>query len=105
MREVRSAAIECRTGERMIRRLVASLLVLTLALGQAASADVIGRMVPAESLTAARVATLPASERGSWSDYLARSQQRMADDKAALAAERVGLATIPDAPPTGPWAS
>lgn len=87
----------------MIRPLVLSLLAPALGLAAVASAEVIGHMLPAESLTSSRIASLPAAERGPWTRYLERSQARMAEDKAALSAERAGLSVIPDGPPTGQW--
>ncbi len=65
-------------------------LVLTLLLPLHAS--VIGTSKPAEPLTAARInSVLPAAERPAWLAYLDRSQQQLAMDKAALAAERAAL--------------
>lgn len=85
----------------MTRQVVLFVLAPALCLSAAASRDVVGRMTSAESLTVSRVAELPASERGPWTAYLERSQKRMAGDKAALAAEREGLAALPDSPPQG----
>jgi len=65
------------------------------------AAKVIGMNQPAESVTAARIATLPPAQRAAWSAYLARSQAAMRADKAALAAERVPGAPIPADPPSG----
>ena len=53
-------------------------------------AGVIGTMTPAQPVTPARIAALPANQQAAWRDYLARSQASMAADKAALAAERNG---------------
>ena len=50
-------------------------------------AAVIGVSKPAESLTEARIATLPRAERAPWMAYLQRSEAQMRSDKAALAAE------------------
>ena len=61
-------------------------------------ASVIGTNTPAMSLTEARVMALPAGERGPWLEYLRRSGEQMRADKAALAAERAGLATLPGLP-------
>ena len=61
----------------------------------AAAAAVIGHMIPAEPLTVARIAALPKAEQGPWLAYLARSRALMAADKAALAAERRGIAVPP----------
>ncbi len=59
---------------------------------------VVGTSRPAESITPARVATLPRAEQTSWLDYLAASDRQRAADKAVLAAERQGLSSIPPAP-------
>ncbi|MDH4743432.1 pectate lyase [Sphingomonas sp. CBMAI 2297] len=66
-----------------------------------AGVEVIGHMSPAEPVTDARISALPGAERAAWTAYLARSHALMAADKAALAAERQGLAEIPPAPPSG----
>lgn len=80
-----------------LRRLVT---LLALACASTAFAAQIGVIPPAQPLTAARVAALPAAERAVWADYLARSDAQRAADRSALAAERKGLATWP-APPAG----
>jgi PelA/Pel-15E family pectate lyase len=49
---------------------------------------VIGTSKPAESITPARIAMLPAKDRAAWTAYLERSQKQMEVDKATLAAER-----------------
>src|ERR1700744_709719 len=65
-------------------------------------AAVIGTSKPAESLTAARInAMLPAAQRKAWLDYLHRSAEQMATDKAALAKEREGMTDIPPLPKQG----
>lgn len=64
----------------------------------AASAAIIGTNVPAEAITAKRIAALPADQRAAWLSYLQASEAQRDADKAALAAERNGLAKIP-APP------
>ena len=51
-------------------------------------AAVIGTSKPVESITAARIAMLPAKSRVSWMAYLERSQKQMQADRDALAAER-----------------
>lgn len=85
------------------------LLIATAALlpsaGAPASAEVIGTMTPAEPLSEARIAALPAAQRTLWTEYWRSSSERTAADKAALAAERVGLASVPAAPPSGSTAS
>jgi len=63
-----------------------------------ATAAVIGHNTPANAITAARIAKLPAASRAAWADYLTRSEAQRAADKAALAAERAGLTTIPPVP-------
>jgi PelA/Pel-15E family pectate lyase len=62
---------------------------------------VIGTSRPAESITAARIATLPAKERGAWTAYLERSAKQMQVDKATLAAERTASAPEPELPKEG----
>lgn len=66
-----------------------------------AAIEVIGQMKPAEPITKARIATLLIGEQRAWNVYLDRSAALMAADKAALAAERKGLAEIPAPPPSG----
>jgi len=51
-------------------------------------AVVIGTSKPAESITSARIAHLPAKDRAEWTAYLERSQQQMRIDRSTLAAER-----------------
>jgi pectate lyase, PelA/Pel-15E family len=63
--------------------LLASLLVFTPLYGA-----VIGVSKPAQSITAERIAQLPAKDRAAWTAYLERSQKQMRVDRAALAAER-----------------
>ncbi|HEY1150328.1 MAG TPA: pectate lyase [Pseudoduganella sp.] len=76
-------------------------IILLAAAPAAAHGAVLGHMTPAQPLTEASIATLPASEQGAWQAYLARSRAAMDADKAALAAERAGLTTVPAAPPHG----
>jgi PelA/Pel-15E family pectate lyase len=64
------------------------LLPLCLLIAAPAYAAVIGNSKPAESITAARIATLPAKDRAAWMAYLERSQKQMQADRGALAAER-----------------
>jgi PelA/Pel-15E family pectate lyase len=64
-------------------------------------ATVVGRSEPAESLTPARISTLPASKRSAWLGYLHRSEQQEKIDRAALAAERKDLKDLPPDPPLG----
>ncbi|MEO6276849.1 pectate lyase [Roseateles sp.] len=86
-------------------RLASRLALLALALSSSAivstvHAAQIGTIPPAQPLTAERVAALPAGERAAWAAYLARSDAQRAADRAALAAERKGMATWP-VPPEG----
>ncbi|HEX4155724.1 MAG TPA: pectate lyase [Acidobacteriaceae bacterium] len=74
-------------------------LALPFALILSLHASVIGVSKPAQSLTVERInATLPRNQRAAWLDYLKRSEAQMAADKAVLAVERKGLATIPSLP-------
>ncbi|MBB4098949.1 pectate lyase [Sphingomonas kyeonggiensis] len=66
-----------------------------------AAIEVIGQMTPAEPITHARIATLPIGQQRAWNVYLDKSAELKQADKAALAAERQGLATIPAPPPSG----
>ena len=77
------------------------LACLVAAAATPAVARVIGRMTPPPSLSAARLGALTPGARKAWSDYIARSNAAMMRDKAALAAERQGLGTIPPPPPEG----
>jgi PelA/Pel-15E family pectate lyase len=65
-----------------LRFLILSLLVLPL------HATVIGTSKQAESISAARIAALPAKDRAVWMAYLRHSKRQMELDRAALAAER-----------------
>lgn len=80
--------------------LLAAAVPLTCFSG-AAPAKVIGRMTTADAVSEARIAALPAPQRAYWIAYWKHSQLRMAADKAALAAERKGLAKDPAGPPSG----
>jgi PelA/Pel-15E family pectate lyase len=66
----------------------ARIFLLGLATAAPLSSAVIGTSKPAESITAARIATLPAKDRAAWMTYLEQSQKQMQIDRAALAAER-----------------
>lgn len=81
------------------------LLALVLALSSSAFAARIGTIPPAQSLTADRVAALPVAERAPWMAYLARSDAQRAADRAALAAERQGMAHWPAQPDSGSGAA
>ena len=65
-------------------------VALSLAVHATARAGVVGEVVPAQPLTAERIATLPAPAQGAWRDYLKRSLSRMKADEDALVAERGG---------------
>ena len=86
---------------RQIRNFLLVLCLSTFATGLVGWATVIGRSEPAQPLTAARISTLPASERGAWLAYLNRSQQQEKADRAALASERQGMKDLPPDPPLG----
>ena len=60
-----------------------------------AHAKQIGVIAPAQALTVQRVATLSPIQQPIWNDYLIRSQRQQEADRAALAAERVGVAAPP----------
>jgi PelA/Pel-15E family pectate lyase len=64
-------------------------------------AKVVGVSQPAPSLTEVRIHQLPPAKRGPWMSYLLRSSAQEQVDRAALAAERKGLAAIPPRPPEG----
>ncbi|MFN3302589.1 MAG: pectate lyase [Roseateles sp.] len=74
---------------------------LTLVLATAVQAAQIGVIPPAEPLTPARIAALPQAQRAGWADYLARSDAQRNADRAALAAERQGLAQLSPPPASG----
>jgi PelA/Pel-15E family pectate lyase len=65
------------------------------------SSAVIGTNKPAESVTAARIATLPAKDRAAWTAYLERSQKQMQVDRATFATERTAGAHEPPLPKEG----
>jgi len=76
-------------------------LLLSLLVATPLPSAVIGTSKPAESITAARIATLPAKGRAAWTAYLDRSQKQMQVDKATLAAERTAGAPEPELPKEG----
>lgn len=86
---------------RRIRNLSAVLCLSAFSASPIGWATVIGRSEAAQSLTAARVSALPASERGAWLAYLRRSEQQEKLDRAALASERQGMKDIPADPQLG----
>ena len=64
-------------------------------------AGVIGTNVPAQPITAERIARLPAAQQPAWKAYLDRSTAQEKADRAALAAELKPGETPPPPPPTG----
>jgi len=84
-----------------VKSFAVALSVATMLTGMPAAAKVVGMNQPAESVTPARIATLPPAQRAAWSAYLARSQAAMRADKAALAAERKPGVPVPAAPAGG----
>ena len=79
----------------------ARFFLLGLLVATPLSSAVIGTSKPAESITPARIATLPAKDRAAWMAYLERSQKQMQVDRATLAAERTGGAPEPPLPKEG----
>lgn len=65
------------------------------------SSAVIDTSKPAESITPARIAMLPAKERPAWTAYLERSQKQMQIDRATFAAEHTAGAPEPPLPKEG----
>ena len=66
-----------------------------------AGAAIIGTNPPAPSLSAERLASLPAAERSAWEDCLTASRRQKLADQAALAAERGPGQPLPPAPESG----
>ncbi|UAL09343.1 pectate lyase [Caulobacter segnis] len=66
-----------------------------------AFAGVIGTNVPAQPITAERIAKLPAAQQPAWKAYLDRSTAQEKADRAALAAELRPGEAAPPPPPTG----
>jgi PelA/Pel-15E family pectate lyase len=67
-----------------------------------ASAAIIGTNPPALSLTAARIAALPAAQQRGWKEYLARSDQQLRIDQAFLQVElRQHQLKVTVVPPSG----
>ena len=80
-------------------------LALALLCGAAApfaQAAVVGTNTPAQPITAARIAALPAKDRDIWKAYLARSERQNLADRAALAAELKPGQPTPPPPAEGP---
>lgn len=82
-------------------RFPVSLLLLALITAAPLRCAVIGTSVPAESITATRIASLPKKDRVVWMAYLDRSQKQMQLDRATLAAERTAGAPEPAMPKEG----
>jgi len=80
---------------------LAALLIAGVFGAAPAAAAVMGINPPVLPLSAERVAVLPPEARAPWLAYLARSQSQAAADRAALAAERQGMSTLPPVPPSG----
>ncbi|MCS0598132.1 pectate lyase [Massilia agri] len=70
-----------------MRILLPLLAILCLAPPILSQAATLSTMTPAQPLSETRIAALPPAQQGPWRDYLARSRQLMAADKAALQAE------------------
>jgi PelA/Pel-15E family pectate lyase len=100
---VEEVALRVKTSSksRQIRNCLVALCLASFAAGPIGWAAVIGRSEAAQSLTAARIATLPASGRGAWLAYLQRSEQQEKLDRAALASERQGMKDLPAEPQLG----
>nr|AAW84056.1 pectate lyase [uncultured bacterium] len=65
------------------------------------AAKPIGQITLAVPLSPARLTETPPEQRAQWQAYLATTEAQLKADKAALAAERAGLAEIPAKPKTG----
>ncbi|MEO6361349.1 MAG: pectate lyase [Sphingomicrobium sp.] len=79
-----------------------ALLAILLSLPAHAVPKVIGQMVSAQPLSAARISLLPYAQRSQWIAYLERSRVLRARDRTALAAERARVAgPMPMPPPHG----
>jgi PelA/Pel-15E family pectate lyase len=75
--------------------------LLSLLVTTPLSSAVIGTSKPAESITPARIAILPAKDRAAWTAYLERSQKQMQIDRATFAAERTAGEPEPPTPKEG----
>jgi PelA/Pel-15E family pectate lyase len=82
-------------------RFPALLLLLSLIPAARLRSAVIGTSVPAESISATRIASLPKKDRAVWMAYLERSEKQMQLDRATLAAERTAGAPEPAMPKEG----
>jgi PelA/Pel-15E family pectate lyase len=79
----------------------APLLLLAIITAAPLRSAVIGTSVPAESITATRIASLPKKDRAVWMAYLEQSQKQMQLDRATLAAERMAGVPEPAMPKEG----
>lgn len=77
------------------------LLLSASLLAAPAFAGVIGKNVPAQPITAERIAQLPPAQQPAWKAYLERSIAQEKADRASLAAELNPGQTPPPPPPTG----
>lgn len=84
----------------MIRHAAALCLSASL-LASPVLAGVIGTNVPAQPITAERIAALPAAQQPAWKAYLARSTAQEKADRAALAAELKPGQVAPPPPEAG----
>jgi hypothetical protein len=103
---------QTRLSHRLVRRAHLTLssmsyqpLLIALFALASLNASVIGTSKPADSITAERIAALPAHDRAAWSAYLDRSNKKMLVDRAALAAERTPGGLTPPLPKEGRAAS
>lgn len=83
---------------------VAILIAVVVFNARDVSATVIAHSVAAQSLTAERIAGLPAAQRAAWMSYLKESVQQEMADRTTLAAERKHIATVPAEPQLSPSA-
>jgi PelA/Pel-15E family pectate lyase len=88
---------------RIAVRCCALVMAVTLG-GSQPGATVVGKSVIAPSITQERIDALPRPQRAAWMAYLKRSEMQEKADRAALAAERVGLAVVPPLPAEGGFA-
>ena len=73
-------------------------ILVGLTLATAVQAEVIRQNVPAQSLTAARIARLPEPARDAWAAYLDRSHAQALLDRATLTLELPAGSTVPPPP-------
>ncbi len=82
------------------RAAVAGLFLSASLLATSAFASVVGQNVPAQPITAERIARLPVDQQPAWKAYLARSDAQEKADRAALAAELKPGEAAPPPPAT-----